>query len=665
MVTLARSILYGEGLCDERLCDEGLCDEGTDLTGVESTGESRLTAALAAGIDPLVLVVPPAAVSGESDPSGGAGFVILEANSAAGALLGRAPAELVGSRLEPLLPGRWRAGVAEALSGAVRSGLVAEREFDDGSCVWRERAAAAGGVLAVVWRMGDPSGSRSRGDLWRFSEEKFTKAFRNSPDVITISTLDEGRFIDVNEAFERTMGFTREDVLGRTSFDISLWTDRADRVTLLERLRREGRVVNFETRLRTRSGDILTSLVSCETIELDGRGYLLSLVRDITERNRLEAQMRRALEEQELIFEHSTIGITFMRDRRFLRANAMCAEIFGYSTGELVGASSRILYPTERGFQELAWRGYAIMSEGRTYRGEHRMRRKDGQLIWCSLTGRAVDRADPARGVIWIVEDVTERRRANEELRAAKVAAEHASVMKSRFLATMSHELRTPLTSILGFSEIIRDQLFGPVGVADYAEYAADICASGRHLLELINDVLDLSKIEAGKFELDIAAFDPHFLLAACVRQARGRAANRDLQVSLEVTPTLTLMWADERAVRQVMLNLLSNAVKFTPDGGRIDIRVREEGEAVRIEVADSGVGIAADKIDRVLEPFEQADNRYNRSAGGTGLGLALVNALVRLHGGSVRIESKLDAGTTVIVSLPLNPAPAPSARPV
>ena len=220
--------------------------------------------------------------------------------------------------------------------------------------------------------------------------------------------------------------------------------------------------------------------------------------------------------------------------------------------------------------------------------------------------------------------------------------------------------MRTPLTSILGFSEIIRDQLFGPVGVADYADYAGDICASGRHLLELINDVLDLSKIEAGKFELDIVPFDPHYLIATCVRQARGRAAGRDLQLSLEVTPSLTLMWADERAVRQVMLNLLSNAVKFTADGGGVVVRVAEDGDRVRIEVADTGVGIAADKIERVLEPFEQADNRYNRSAGGTGLGLALVNALVKLHGGSVRIESEVNVGTTVTVSLPVNPVPPP-----
>ena len=630
-----------------------------DLIGVERAVEPRLAAALAAGIDPLVLLVPLAAPAGGFDPGGESGFTILEANGAAAALLGRTAEELAGRRLEPLLPASWRAGLTATLRQVLRTGATAEREFGDGSGVWRERVAVVGGVLAVVWRMGDPSGSRGRGDLWRFSEEKFTKAFRNSPDIITISTLEEGRYIDVNEAFERTLGFGREEVLGRTAFDIGLWTDRADRQRMLEQQRQDGRVANFETRFRSRSGDILTCLVSCETIELDGRGYLLSLVRDITERKRMEAQMRRALEEQELIFEHSTIGITFMRDRHFLRVNAMFAEIFGYAARELIGASSRLLYASERGFQELAWRGYAIMSEGRTYRGEHLMMRKDGQQIWCSLTGRAVDPADPVRGVIWIVEDVTERRRAHEELRAAKAAAEHASVMKSRFLATMSHELRTPLTSILGFSEIIRDQLFGPVGVADYAEYASDICASGRHLLELINDVLDLSKIEAGKFELDVVAFDPHFLLATCVRQARGRATGRDLQLSLEVAPSLTVMWADERAVRQVMLNLLSNAVKFTADGGRIEVLVREEGERVLIEVADTGVGIAADKIDRVLEPFEQADNRYNRSAGGTGLGLALVNALVKLHGGNVRIASKLNAGTTVTVSLPAGPAAA------
>ncbi|MEI6559107.1 MAG: PAS domain S-box protein [Rhodospirillaceae bacterium] len=614
--------------------------------GGENAAGPRLAAALAAGLDPLVLVAP--------CPD----FTILEANGAAAAVLGLPPPALAGRALVSLLPEGWRSGVMAALAEVCRTGGCAEREFEVGGGLWRERIALAAGVLAVVWREGESVETRRSRNLWRLTEEKFTKAFRNSPDIITISTLEEGRYIDVNEAFERTLGFGREEVIGRTVFDISLWADRADRLGLLEQVRRDGRVSNFEARLRTRSGDILTTLASCDSIELDGQVYLLSMIRDITERKRMEARMRRALEEQELIFQHSTIGITFMRDRRFLRVNAMVGEIFGYPLQELVGASSRMLYPSEKGFQDLAWRGYAIMSEGRTYRGEHLMKRKDGRLIWCSLTGRAVDPADPVRGVIWIIEDVTERRRAHEELRAAKAAAEHASVMKSRFLATMSHELRTPLTSILGFSEIIRDQLFGPVGVPDYADYASDICLSGRHLLDLINDVLDLSKIEAGKFELDIVPFDPHYLLATCIRQARGRAGDRDLQLVLEVQPNATRIWADERAVRQMMLNLLSNAVKFTPDGGRIEVRVREDGAMVWVEVTDTGVGIAADKVERVLEPFEQVDNRYNRSAGGTGLGLALVNALAKLHGGAVRIDSMLNKGTTVAVSLPANPVP-------
>ena len=625
-----------------------------NLIGGESTVDPRLAAALAVGFDPLVLVAPRLASSAE------AGFLIVAANGPAAALLGREARDLVGLPLDPLLPGRWQAGVVEALCGVARTGTSAEREFADGTGLWRERVAQTGGILSVAWRLCDPAGSRQQGELWRFSEEKFTKAFRNSPDVITITSLDEGRYVDVNDAFERVLGFGRDDVLGRDAADIGLWAEAADRGHLLEAVLREGRVSNFETRFRTRGGEILTCLVSCETIELDGQKFLLSITRDITERNRLEARVRRALEEQELIFEQSTIGITFMRDRRFLRVNAMVAEIFGYTPAELVGSDSRLVYPDEGSFQELEWRGYTVIAQGRTYRGEHRLKRKDGRLIWCGLTGRAVDPTDPSRGVIWIVEDITERRRAHEELRAAKAAAEHASVMKSRFLATMSHELRTPLTSILGFAEIIRDQLFGPVGMPDYAEYAGDICASGRHLLELINDVLDLSKIEAGKFELDVVPFDPRFLITNCLRQARGRATGRDLELSLVVAPGLTVMWADERAVRQIMLNLLSNAVKFTADGGLIEVRARDEGGMVQLEVADTGDGIAADKIGRVLEPFEQVDNRYNRSTGGTGLGLALVNALARLHGGSVHIDSAVGVGTTVTVSLPAGPqAPA------
>jgi signal transduction histidine kinase len=257
-------------------------------------------------------------------------------------------------------------------------------------------------------------------------------------------------------------------------------------------------------------------------------------------------------------------------------------------------------------------------------------------------------------GIAITSRNISELKRYEAALMAARAGAEEANAAKSVFLATMSHELRTPLNAILGFSELIRDEVFGPVGTARYVEYASDIHASGRHLLDLITAILDLSKIEAGKLEIELNPIDLVSLLTQCVALVRTRAEKQGLRLVEDFSPNLPMLWADARAVRQIMLNLLSNAVKFTPVGGTITLHLTAaEPDSVDISVSDTGIGIPDDQVDRVMKPFEQLDNRYTRGGGGTGLGLALVKALAELHGGSVTLISKVKQGTTVIVRLP------------
>ncbi len=243
---------------------------------------------------------------------------------------------------------------------------------------------------------------------------------------------------------------------------------------------------------------------------------------------------------------------------------------------------------------------------------------------------------------------------ARDEAVQKRIEAESANRSKTAFLANMSHELRTPLNAIIGFSEIISSQALGPDNPR-YPEYAGDIHISGTHLLTLINEILDVAKIEAGKMEIDPRPLDAAAILANIERVMAIKAEEKKIALRFGVADNAPQLFADERALRQILLNLLSNAVKFTPQGGSIDVRCRAASEGgVLISVKDTGPGIPADKLNQLFEPFTQVDNRFERSQGGTGLGLALVRGLARLHGGQAWIESESGAGTEVFVYFPV-----------
>ncbi len=234
----------------------------------------------------------------------------------------------------------------------------------------------------------------------------------------------------------------------------------------------------------------------------------------------------------------------------------------------------------------------------------------------------------------------------------ARREADRASRAKSQFLANMSHELRTPLNAIIGFSEIIRDQTFGPVGSPQYREYARDIHVSGAHLLDLVNDILDLSKVEAGAIELYDELLDIADMIDSSLMLVRQIADRGGVELAVDLARTLPAVNGDARKIKQVLVNLLSNAVKFTPEGGEVRIAVAV-GEQLAISVVDTGIGMAPDEIPLALTPFKRIDGELNRSVQGTGLGLPLSKALVEAHGGTLTLASARGRGTTVTVTLP------------
>jgi signal transduction histidine kinase len=247
-----------------------------------------------------------------------------------------------------------------------------------------------------------------------------------------------------------------------------------------------------------------------------------------------------------------------------------------------------------------------------------------------------------------------ERARGRILLVEAKAKAEVANRTKTEFLANMSHELRTPLNAIMGFSELLKGQMLGPVGNPTYVEYARDIHQSASHLLQIINDILDLSKVEAGKIELDERAIDLHTLVAASLRLISERAGEAGVRISNEVAPDLPGLFADERLLKQILINLLSNSIKFTPSGGTIKVQAwREPNGVMALAVVDSGIGIAEDDLPKVMEPFRQADAALSRKYEGTGLGLPLVKSFIELHRGVFELKSKVGSGTTALSRFP------------
>jgi len=296
--------------------------------------------------------------------------------------------------------------------------------------------------------------------------------------------------------------------------------------------------------------------------------------------------------------------------------------------------------------------------EQNDYDMEFRITRPGGDIRYIRCEGRCErDAEGDVMALYGIMQDMTERMLYERELKEAKDSAERAYAAKSQFLANMSHELRTPLNAIIGFSEMMQRQLLGPIGTEKYLDYIAGIRESGEHLLDLISDILDMSKIEAGKYELDLEDVNITKTMKLAVHMMEGRALECNLKMVTDALENEELnILADRRAFMQIILNLLSNAVKFSNDGGKIWLECHERPEFISIKVRDEGVGIPANKLQCIMRPFEQASSSYSRDHEGSGLGLAITKELVEMHGGTLLIDSNVGEGTTVTVRMPYNP---------
>ncbi len=298
------------------------------------------------------------------------------------------------------------------------------------------------------------------------------------------------------------------------------------------------------------------------------------------------------------------------------------------------------------------------------------------KFAWVEMRCRPLDRVprsgNDAREVVAVLRDISARKAQQEALIDARAEAERANAAKSRFLAVMSHELRTPLNAIIGFSEMLRNESQIRVDSNRRQEYARLINESGYHLLAVVNDILDMSRLETGDFEITSEPFKLAGVMVSCSELLALKAQNAGIELKCDVPSALPDIVADKRAIKQILINLISNAIKFTDRGGTVTVSATLEGQHILLLVEDTGIGIAADDLARIGDPFFQARGTYSRRHDGTGLGLSIVKGLVKLHGGDLEIRSRPGEGTRMTVRLPLDcesavgtrPAGAPQRRP-
>ena len=348
----------------------------------------------------------------------------------------------------------------------------------------------------------------------------------------------------------------------------------------------------------------------------------------------------------DLITRHSSDG-------RIRFASPAAQAILDVPPQDLLGlAPSALVHPDDLRAMQAAFMESAYY--GRAAAAEVRMKRRDGSFVWAEIRCRPAPATQGnASDIVAVTRDITERKAHERELIEARDLAEGANRAKSSFLANMSHELRTPLNAIIGFSEVMTREMFGPVGSTKYLEYSRLIHESGGHLLELINSVLDMSKIEAGKLELYEECFPLADTAESALRFVKIPAERGGVALKLSIAPGAGTIFADKRAIKQVLINLLTNAIKYTPRGGDVRVKAVRDERGIEITVSDSGIGISAKDLERLGKPFEQVEGEHVRSKEGTGLGLALVKALSALHGGDAVLESVLGEGTTVRIRLP------------
>jgi PAS domain S-box-containing protein len=485
----------------------------------------------------------------------------------------------------------------------------------------------------------------------RRSEAMLSHLFATSPDSIALTEMSSGRYTLANDSFLRLTGYSRDELLGRTSFELGIWANVADRSAIVDGVREAGRVSGRAVSLRNKAKQLVPTLVSAARFEMDGQDYIVSSVRDMSEIEQVRL-------EHGAIFQNASVGIVLTRERRIVQANALVERMFGWRPGQLAGQVASVVWKNHAELSQLmelsdTQHPGADAHTPAAPAAEREMLRRDGSLFWCRVRAQRVNPSDPSQGgTIWVFEDITDERASAFKLSSALDAAEAASHAKSAFLANTSHEIRTPLNGLLGLARLA---MRTGLDAERRQQYLNQIFESAQSLSAVMTDVLDLSKIEAGKITLEAVPFSLRDILHAVRSSYSALAEAKGLSLSLGIDDAVPAhVLGDPVRVRQILSNFTTNALKFTGCGSvRIAAETTLNGR-LRVSVTDTGVGIASETQARLFSPFTQADTSTTRRYGGTGLGLSICRELATLMGGAVGMDSRLGVGSTFWADLPL-----------
>ena len=467
----------------------------------------------------------------------------------------------------------------------------------------------------------------------------------------------DGSFVRVNYAFNRALGYTDDDLRHIPFIELIHEDDRERADKYMQEVTAAPTEVemqvDFETRATCKDG----SIRHIEWLQKSVKDHVYIIGHDITSVREHEAELSRR--EQQLA-EAQEIGKmghwSWKVKEEEIDWSDQIYKIFGVKKNKFMPTLENIssmLFKRDVGKMYKSFQ--QAIGDKKDYILEFRLRHPSGDIRYIRCEGRCqIDtETKEVTALFGIMQDITERTLHEQALREAKEAAESAYSSKARFLANMSHELRTPLNAVIGFSDMMQRQLLGPIGNERYLDYISGIRESGEHLLDLINDILDMSKIEVGKYELEIENLNIAKVLRLALHMMEGRAHEAEVRLVGDGIPETLRVHVDRRALMQILLNLLSNAIKFTDAGGTVSLGCYQDVAGLAITVSDTGIGIPKDDIETVLLPFEQVDCELTRSKEGTGLGLAITKDLVELHNGRIEIDSEFGVGTTVSVLLP------------
>jgi PAS domain S-box-containing protein len=492
----------------------------------------------------------------------------------------------------------------------------------------------------------------------RKAEREYRAIIDSVSDVI-FEAATSGEIMFLNDTFTRITGFQVEQATNRNLFDMLHPQEQQEQRQHFEELVRGKRnAYRSFTRLRTSDGTFRSVELAISMLRQDENKNMrvVGTLTDVEERRRAERALSEAEKKYRQIVENAAGGIYQVTpEGQFLSANKAMARILGYDLPEQMLREVRNAHDIYASSKDRSRFVRELEAAGTVNNFEAQVFTRDKKKIWINENARSVK--DDEGNVLYFegsLENVTQRKEAELKLREAKVQSDLANRAKSEFLANMSHELRTPLNAIIGFSEIIKNEVLGPLENRNYWEYARDIFDSGKRLLTIINEILDVSRIEAGDRQLNEGSINLANVVKSCVDFMMPKAESGSINIINMVTGNVPNLIGEELAIKQVLLNLLSNAVKYTPGGGRVTIahEIDSHGQ-FRISITDTGVGLDEGEIQKALSPFGQVDTSLAREGSGAGLGLTLVDSLMKMHGGRLELFSQKGIGTTATVIFP------------